>query len=141
MAGTYFTLEEANKTLPLVGRIVQDIVDDYERWKDSLAAYEVVAARSRVEEGESEEAVELRKRVDDIAQQINRYIEELKQIGCVLKGFDDGLVDFHSERDGRDICLCWKLGEAEVAHWHEVDAGFSGRRPIVKETVGESGHP
>lgn len=138
MRTRYFTLEEANRTLPLVQRIVQDIVDDYNRWKEQLGRYEVVAARDRADIGESEDAERLRQDVDETARRINGYIEELKQIGCVLKGFDDGLVDFRAKLDGRDILLCWKLGEEEITHWHEADAGFAGRRPVVPELVGDS---
>ena len=138
MATQYFTLEEANNTLPLVRRIVQDIVDDYAEWKDSLVRYEMIAARDRPENGESREAEQLRAEVDGVALRINGYIEELKQIGCVLKGFDDGLIDFYGKRDGRDIFLCWKLGEDRVSHWHEVDDGFAGRQPTEREPVGGS---
>jgi hypothetical protein len=134
----YFTLEEANRTLPLVRRIVQDIVDEYAEWKGALGRYEAVAARDRGDLGESEEAAALRTEVDEIAQRINEFIDELKQIGCVLKGFDDGLVDFHSTHDDRDIFLCWKLGETEVSHWHEIGAGLAGRRPVVPEVVGKA---
>lgn len=141
MAVTYFTLAEANRTLPLVRRIVQDIVDDYERWKARLTRYEVVAAHDRPEEGESPDAEALRADVDAVAMRINGYIEELKQIGCVLKGFDDGLVDFHSRLDDRDIFLCWKLGEDRVAHWHEIDDGFAGRQPLTPEPVGGAPDP
>ena len=125
-------------TLPLVRRIVQDIVDEYAEWKSTLGSYEVVAARTQGNIGESEEAAALRTQVDEIAQRINEFIEELKQIGCVLKGFDDGLVDFHSTLDERDIFLCWRLGETEVSHWHEIDVGFAGRRSVVPEVAGKA---
>lgn len=137
----YFTLEEANRTLPLVRRIVQDIVDEYGEWKGALGRYEAVAGRDQGNIGESEEAAALRTEVDEIAQRINEFIEELKQIGCVLKGFDDGLVDFHSTVDDRDIFLCWRLGETEVSHWHEIDTGFAARRSVVPEVVGEVPDP
>ena len=69
MAKKFFTLEEANRTLPLVRRVVQDIVDDYRAWKECLARYELVAAHRRPEEGESPDAAALRTRVDEIAHQ------------------------------------------------------------------------
>ncbi len=134
----YFTIDEANRTLPLVQRIVQDIVDEYRDWKECLARYELAAAYQRPEEGESPDAVALRRRVDEIAQQINDYIAELEQIGCVLKGFDDGLVDFRCKFGRRDVWLCWRLGETEVAHWHELDAGYRSRQPIAPELAGDS---
>ena len=132
-----FRRDEANRTLPLVQRIVQDIVDDYGRWKESLGQYEVAAAHQRPDSGESPEAVAMRQQVDVVAQRINGYIAELEQIGCVLKGFDDGLVDFRGRLDGRDVWLCWRLGEAEVNHWHEMDEGYRSRRPLEPEPAGE----
>jgi len=137
MARHYFTPDEANRTLPLVRRIVQDIVDEYEHWKDGLARFEAAVAGQHPGEAESSEAFALQRRVDEIAQRINGYIAELEQIGCVLKGFDDGLVDFRGQLDGRDVWFCWKLGEPEVSHWHEIDEGFRGRRPIVTEPAGD----
>jgi len=138
MAKKYFTRDEANRTLPLVRRIVQDIVDEYGRWKDSLGRYELAAAAQGPGQPESPEAVELREQVDEIAKTINGYITELEQIGCVLKGFDDGLVDFRGRIDDRDVWLCWKLGEDEIGHWHEIDQGYRHRHPLEPEPAGDS---
>ena len=131
----YFTLEEARKTLPYVRRVVSDIVAVYRRWKDGVRRYEVIAASSRSDRGESDEQIELREEVEGFARQISAYLEELSSVGCVLKGFDDGLVDFHSRLEGRDILLCWRLGEEDITHWHELDAGFAGRQELVPELV------
>ena len=57
-------------------------------------------------------------------------VEELETIGCQLKDFEMGLVDFPSERDGEPILLCWRLGEEEVSFWHSLEGGFGGRRPL-----------
>ena len=131
----YFTLEEANGTLPYVGRIVGDIVDEYARWRDSIFKYEVLSADTQADEGESDEQVALRESVETIAQRINALIEELTQVGCIFKGFDDGLVDFRSKLDGRDIYLCWKFGESEIQFWHEIDGGFASRQTLAKQLV------
>jgi hypothetical protein len=133
----YFTIEEANRTLPLVRKIVQDIVDDYRRWKEALARYELAAAYQRPETGESEEVVTRRREVDDLAERINGYIAELEQVGCVLKGFDEGLVDFRGRMEQREVWLCWRLGEPEVSHWHELEAGFQSRQPVAPAHAGE----
>lgn len=57
-------------------------------------------------------------------------LEGLAADGIVLRDAESGLVDFPSEREGRVIQLCWRLGEERVAHWHEVDAGFGNRKPL-----------
>ncbi|MFQ6045862.1 MAG: DUF2203 domain-containing protein [Gemmatimonadales bacterium] len=131
----YFTLEEANSTLPYVSRIVQDIVTEYERWRDCIYRYEVIAANSNGASGETDEQAELRREVDQVARRINGFIEELGAVGCIFKGFEGGLVDFYSKLEDRDIFLCWKLGESEIQYWHEVDAGFAGRKALVPELV------
>ena len=131
----YFTLDEANATLPYVRSIVTDVVRAYGEWRDCVARYEVMAAKSRSDEGETEEQIALRTEVDRIARRIGGYLSELESVGCTFKGFDDGIVDFLSKQDGRDILLCWKLGEQEITHWHELDSGFAGRQPLTAELV------
>lgn len=131
----YFTLDEANATLPYVRRVVTDIVEEYRAWRDTIHRYELIAAGSKSETGETEEQVALRQQVDEIACRINSYIEELAKVGCVFKGFEPGLVDFHGRLNGRDIFLCWQLGEPEIGYWHEPDSGFAGRQALVPELV------
>lgn len=57
-------------------------------------------------------------------------IKGIQALGVVVKDVDQGLVDFIGTRDGREIYLCWRHGEAEIAYWHELNAGFAGRRPL-----------
>jgi hypothetical protein len=135
----YFTLEQANATLPYVRSIVTDVVGAYDEWRDCVARYEVMAAKSRSDVGETDEQIALRTEVDRIARRIGDYLSELESVGCTFKGFDDGIVDFLSQRDGRDIYLCWKLGEPEITHWHELDAGFAGRQILTAEFAGGEG--
>ena len=131
-----FTVEKANRALPLVRRIVDDIAADHPVWKDLVARYELAAAGARPEWGESAEMVMLRRGIDAVAEQIGKYVKELEAIGCQLKGFEQGLVDFYHRHDGRLVYLCWQRDEPTVAHWHELDAGFAGRREIGPEFSG-----
>jgi hypothetical protein len=130
MPRKHFTLAEANRTLPLVKRIVSELVSLHPQWRDLVAKYEVVSAGARPDWGESTEQVALRGRVEQVARQINGYLEELAQIGCVFKGFDEGLVDFYGKLEGRDIFWCWKAGEERIEHWHELETGYAGRQQI-----------
>jgi hypothetical protein len=57
-------------------------------------------------------------------------VTELLERDIILRDPETGLIDFPAERDGRRILLCWRLGEDHVAHWHEPEAGFAGRRPL-----------
>ena len=125
-----FTIEQANRMLPLVRRIVEDIVQDYARWREQVGVLEVVAAGRR---GDSppDEAEKVEQDTQRLAADIERYVGELRELGVDFKGFGEGLVDFPAEIDGRRVYLCWKLGEDSVEHWPEVDAGFAGRRRLV----------
>ena len=131
----YFTLDEANRTLPYVSRIVADIVAEYDHWREEIARYEALAANRQAVDRESEEQVHVRERVDSVARRINGLIDELSRVGCVFKGFDGGLVDFYGKLGGRDVFLCWKLGEREIRYWHELDGGFAGRQELVEQLV------
>ncbi|HWP37623.1 MAG TPA: DUF2203 domain-containing protein [Gemmatimonadales bacterium] len=129
----YFTLEEANRTLPFVRKIVGDIVEEYRRWREHIARYELAAAGRRAEDPETAEQQRLRAAVEESANRINGFMEELSPVGCLFKGFEEGLVDFPSKLEGRDVYLCWRLGEEKVSYWHELDSGFRGRRPLIPE--------
>ena len=125
-----FTPLEAERTLPLVSRIVEDLLAAYPVWRAAVARYEVLTGSARADWGETGQLIEARDQVTALAAVINGYLQELEAIGCVFKGFDAGLVDFYSLRDDRPVFLCWRLGEARITHWHETDAGFDGRQPI-----------
>jgi len=133
----YFTLAEANRTLPLVKRIVADILSLHPKWRDLVSRYELVAAQAKPEWGESAEQVGLRTEIESVAREINDYLLELEQIGCVFKGFDQGLVDFYGKLEGRDIFWCWKQGEERIEHWHDLEAGYAGRQTIPVTVGGE----
>ena len=125
-----FSLQEAERTLPLVRQIVQDLTNEYPAWRAAVSRFELLTGGARADWGETGELLAAREDVTRHADRINRYLQELESVGCVFKGFDAGLVDFYSLREDRPIFLCWKLGEERITHWHEVDAGFSGRQPI-----------
>lgn len=125
-----FTLREAEATLPLVRRVVGDLLAAYPRWKERVTRYELLSAPRRAEEGESAEILEVREAAAAEAERINACLLELEAIGCVFKGFEAGLVDFYALREDRLVFLCWRHGEPQISHWHEVDAGFDNRLPL-----------
>lgn len=122
----YFTVDEARATLPLVQRIVTDIVEQY----GYVLEHHGVLQKSGLNEEQRATREASRSRATE---KFNELSEELSNIGCELKDWDTGLVDFPARRGGRDVCLCWKLGEETIDHWHEVKAGFAGREQIMDE--------
>jgi hypothetical protein len=123
-----FTIEQANRTLPLVRRIVQDIVDQYARWQELVKTLDVLAASPAPD---AVRVDRLQRDIQAAARGIDAFVRELTDLGVEMKGFDVGLVDFPGEMGGRPVYLCWRLGEPEVGHWHERDAGFAGRQPLA----------
>ncbi len=120
----YFTVTEANAALPLVNRIAKDIVEQYRQ---------VMAFHAQLQEGElpDPERDRLESARSQATDKLDNLTNELSDIGCELKDWESGLVDFPARMDRRDVCLCWKLGEEQITQWHEVYAGFSGREPIT----------
>jgi hypothetical protein len=57
-------------------------------------------------------------------------VEHLAALGILLRDPETGLVDFPSEREGRPVYLCWRLGEERISHWHDLESGFAGRKPL-----------
>lgn len=124
-----FTVSQANRTLPLVRRIAEDIVLQYGRWKEKVREFEMLTTRSRADAPDPG-AERLQREVQELAAEIDGYVAELGELGVELKDYERGLVDFPGERDGRPVYLCWQLGEPEVRFWHELDSGYLGRQPL-----------
>lgn len=127
-----FTVEQANRTLPLVRRIVRDIVETHRVWQLRMREFELMAAQMGTAHAPAPAgAADLQRDVQRLARDVQNFVNELNELGVEFKGFDLGLVDFPGEMDGRLVYLCWKLGEDSVLFWHEVEGGFDGRQPLV----------
>jgi hypothetical protein len=132
MSGTrFFSVEDAERTLPLVRRIVADIVEGYRALQSRVREYNALASPD--DGAAADPALALQRQIERQADRIDGYVAELEQLGCFFKGFDAGLVDFRARYRGRTIDLCWKLGESRIEWWHEIDGGFAGRRPLTRE--------
>lgn len=124
-----FTVEEANRTLPLVSKIVADLVREHQQWEDKVREFELATVGSTPEKPDAIAEL-LQMEAQRLARDIEGYIAELSDLGVICKGMDTGLVDFRGQIDGRDVYYCWKLGEPSVMYWHEIDAGFVGRQRL-----------
>jgi hypothetical protein len=129
-----FTVEQANATLPLVKRIVEDIVAQHRLWHEKLLEIDLVAASGRASDAELAER--LAREAQVIAREIETFRRELVSLGIQLKDARLGLIDFASTMGERPILLCWRLGEPEVQFWHDPEAGYAGRQPLVPASVG-----
>lgn len=123
MARRLYTPELANRSLPLVRRIATDVQVEARRVQALLQALR--AARPADAAAREDELAAARDRLHEL-------VDELAQLGVELKDPMTGLLDFRASRGGTEVYLCWRLGEESVAHWHELEAGFAGRRPIAE---------
>jgi hypothetical protein len=130
-----FTVDQANRTLPLVRKIVEDVVREHRLWQEGIAELDLLSAGVVADLVDPRVAV-LERRVQAIAREIDGFQAELEELGIQLKDRRIGLVDFPSEFDGRPVLLCWQLGEPSVQFWHDLDAGFAGRQPLSTSLVG-----
>ncbi len=131
----FFTVTQANATLPLVRAIVGDIADLAQGMAKLQERLEQQRKPGQARTMSREEIQQLRAEYQHNQSRLEEFIRELGQLQVELKDPLLGLVDFPSRLEGREVYLCWQLGEAEVAHWHELDAGFAGRQLLIKETT------
>jgi len=118
---TYFSLAQANSALPYVSRIVDDITEVYS---------EIIELRRDAEKPNGQDTAS-EKAYETAMDRLSTLVDELHAVGVELKDFELGLVDFPALHEGRDILLCWKRGESDIGHWHEIDAGLAGRQPVA----------
>lgn len=128
-----FTVDSANAALPLVRAIVNDLAElsrEVVERRDRLSL--LLAGRERGnQDAYSEELTQIEEELEKDSRRLQEYVEELRALGVEPKNGPEGLVDFPAMMEGRPVYLCWKLGEPEVLHWHDLDAGFRGRQPLT----------
>jgi hypothetical protein len=123
----YFTPDEANKTLPLVKKIVKDILNTGHEM-NSLITF-------------LGDDTENHSQINQLVEQMNSYFAELEEIGCLYKdwNFRIGLVDFPAIINDREVFLCWRSDESEIMYYHPIETGYSGRKPLEIKSVKEKG--
>jgi hypothetical protein len=104
----FFTPKQANEFLPQVRETVQRVIS-IKKEADSLT-----------DDDEMTDAME----------RLEKEIQKLEELGCVLKDMNTGLIDFPAVRLGTRVWLCWKLDEGNVSFWHELHGGYAGRKPV-----------
>ena len=130
-----FSLEEAKSVLPEIKQsfreifelngIVKSLSSDikllFDIWGDGL---------SEAKNPDNMLYKEKVKKRNHYAKKLKRNVDNIQEIGCVVKDIENGLVDFFFDNNGDTVFLCWKYGEDDINHWHELDEGFAGRKHI-----------
>lgn len=125
-----FTVSEANGTLPRLSELIERLRDRF-RWLSGnrqeitylVAQYKIV----------NESPVD--PRYYEALAAVRGALGEVERLGAQIKDIGSGLVDFPARRHGRDVLLCWRLGEDRIRFWHDLEAGFAGRQPLEPEEI------
>ena len=132
MAARYFTPDEANEQLAEVRPAAEALVAH--RRAMTVAAGKRARLVQRIAgnggDFDPQEPRALEEKFAEEGEAVERCVEQLEQLGVLVKDLDRGLVDFPALRDGEEVLLCWEVGEDEVAFWHGIDEGFAGRKPL-----------
>lgn len=144
---TFFDLDAANETVPELRTILETLRDERAQLialRDEFArraALETTpgdAASRTVEEAtartrqDAAERRRLRLRMQGVIDQMQAGVARIDELGVTLREIETGLVDFPALVNGRQVWLCWRLGEGDVEWWHELTDGFGGRRPLIE---------
>jgi hypothetical protein len=122
---TFYDIDAANARIPEVREILALLRDqrlELIRLRDESEADGLPEAERR--------RIELR--MQGIADQMFASVARIDGWSITLRDIESGLIDFPALVNGRQVCLCWRLGEDEVAWWHELSSGFAGRQPLAE---------
>lgn len=136
----YYDVEEANAHVPelaeIFGRVMQFRVQ-LKRLYQRLEAAGHAPSTDNVDEplpaGVSATVIRDRSVFRALVESVSDALREVEALGAEVKDVETGLCDFLASRDGRDVLLCWKYGEAAITHWHDLESGFAGRRAITDD--------
>ncbi|HLK62219.1 MAG TPA: DUF2203 domain-containing protein [Bryobacteraceae bacterium] len=131
-----FTLAEAQRLIPQVDRMLRDAVAIKTEYDEAESSIQSLTERVMMMGGmvvDRSVALESRNRRDSAAGRLRAAIQEVQEIGCIVKDLDSGLIDFPTLFRGVEVYMCWKLGEPAIGFWHGVDEGFKGRKAIDQD--------
>ncbi len=131
-----FTFEEANTILPVLDSLLKRAMDAKQTMEDADEEFEGIGHKVFLNGGTFLDVEYLARRKAEREKAIlslKDTIDEIHSTGVQVKDLDTGLLDFPCMVEGETVLLCWKYGEShEIAHWHGMEEGFAGRKPIAQ---------
>ena len=126
MESDQFTLDEANALVPWLEEMFR---------KQELIRQEYVTLQKRLSElakdhGSEDETAKIKANAELLARHIEEAVEDILDRGIIVRDVATGLIDFPSQREGREVYLCWICGEERIDFWHETNRGFSHRQRL-----------
>jgi hypothetical protein len=131
-----FTLAQAQSLIPRVDRLLRAAMALKSGFIESERALQSFNERIMLMGGmtvDRDRFLQAKSRRESEAERLRNAVEQLQDLGCLVKDLDTGLVDFPTLFRGQEVYLCWKLGEANIQFWHDVDQGFRGRKAIDQD--------
>ena len=138
----YFTLAQARRKLPEVASAIRDGMDAKKVLEAAEKEHRAMLERIMFSGGTAVNhaaAINVRARKEASTGTLKHVLKTLEQIGCLVKDLDVGLIDFPALYRGKEVYLCWRMGESDIGYWHATDEGFAGRRAIDREFQQEVG--
>jgi hypothetical protein len=124
-----FSHDEATALLPVLRPLLLEMRELFHELVELQQRFAALTPRMRGN-GSIAEATSLAAAMERAANRLRERFDAVTELGVEIKDIETGLVDFPSPRDGRVVYLCWLVDEASIDYWHELDAGFRGRRPL-----------
>ena len=124
----YFTIKEIDAVLPKVEKIMRRTIR-LNKALDLLSSVEIEVYDDDYEN--LGKITKSNKQFHKLSYEFYSNVEKLEDMGCLVKDLEIGVLDFYYRFQGRDIFLCWKIGERRIKFWHDVDNGYMGRKPIL----------
>jgi hypothetical protein len=121
----HFSLEEASALLPTLAKIFEEVQTIQEELEGRHAELAEVLDSAKSNGGGEKADYHFAQN-----QKIQRLLDRVEKKGVVVKDLDRGLVDFPHLRGGREVFLCWMIGEKKINFWHDLESGFAGRQPL-----------
>lgn len=131
----FFDIDAANEALTEVGPLLATLSDqraELIRLRDRALAAHSAAAGGRAAKDDREETQRIRLRMQGIIDQMAAAVARIDALGITLRDIERGLIDFPALSGGRQVWLCWQLGESDVVFWHDLETGFGSRRPLIE---------
>ena len=132
MSKQYFSVKEANELTSFLEEIFQNLIPLNQK-RQNLDS-EINSTNNQLSSNGSntvhQKLTTLTSERNKTSGLMEEHLNSINQKGILVKDIEQGLVDFHSIKDGREIYLCWNMGEESIDYWHEIDSGYSGRQPI-----------
>ena len=131
-----FTLAQAQSLIPRVDRLLREAIVLKSGFIEAERALQSLNERIMLMGGmtvDRDRFLQAKSRRESEAERLRNAVEQLQDLGCLVKDLDTGLVDFPALFRGQEVYLCWKLGEPSIAFWHGVDEGFGGRKAIDRD--------